>query len=324
MAPNQAKINAERPKVMHDNKFWRVADRSPTVETLINQWLEYLSQQGRSDYTTTAYRRGLWHFIHWLEQTYEEDFDVAAILPRDFEHWKAYQLKAQKSAPATINQRLVAVSSFLGWCVETGIIVGNPSRLTQALRLEKHKPRSMTEKQLNRLLRAAHQGGSLRDIAMIEALAGTGIRVGELLALQVGDIIDLDKRSAHLIVRQGKYGNYRTVPLTKMVRQSITHYLGQHPQKDDPDTPLWIGRRGALTQSSSVLRLLDKYCIQAKIEKITPHQLRHTFATRYLQRNPDDLRGLAALLGHSDLNTVMLYTEPSLDDLAQRMGDADS
>ena len=292
---------------------------SQTVETLINQWLEYLSQQGRSDYTTTAYRRGLRHFIHWVEQTYEEGFDVVAILPRDFEHWKAYQARTQKFAPATINQRLVAVAGFFDWCVETRIIASNPSGLTRAIRLEKHKPRSMTEKQLTRLMRAAHQGGSLRDIAIVEVLTGTGIRVGELLALQVGDIIDLDKRSAHLIVRQGKHGNYRTVPLTKTVRQSITDYLAQHPPGDDPDAPLWLGRRGALTQSSSVLRLLDKYCIQAKIDKITPHQLRHTFATRYLQRNPDDLRGLASLLGHSDLNTVMRYTEPSLGDLAQRM-----
>jgi site-specific recombinase XerD len=292
---------------------------SQTVETLINQWLEHLSHQGKSHYTTTAYERGLRHLIQWSEQTYEEDFDVVAIAPRDFEQWKTYQIRTQRSAPATINQRLVAVSSFFDWCVEAQIIASHPVRFTQAFRLEKHKPRSIPASQLNRLLRAVHTGGNWRDIAIIEVLAGTGVRVSELLALYIGDIIDLDKRSAHLIVRQGKQGNYRTVPLTKTVRQTITPYLEQHPQRDHPDPPLWMGPRGRLTQSSSVLRLLDKYCIQAKIEKITPHQLRHTFATRYLQKNPGDLRGLAALLGHSDLNSVMVYTEPSLDDLTQRM-----
>ena len=292
---------------------------SQTVATLIHQWLDDLAQQGKSDYTIIAYRRGVHHFVRWSEQTYEEDFEVAAVLPRDFEHWKAYQLKTQKSAPATINQRLVAVSSFLNWCVGTAVLAGNPARSARALRLETHQPRSMTEKQLNRLLRAVHQGGNGRDIAVIEVLAGTGIRVGELLALQIADLIDLDKRSAYLIVRQGKYGHYRTVPLTKTVRQAISHYLEHYRPSADPDAPLWMGRRGALTHSSSVLRLVDKYCIQARIDKVTPHQLRHTFATRYLQRNPDDLRGLAALLGHSDLNTVMRYTEPSRDDLAKRM-----
>lgn len=259
------------------------------------------------------------HFIQWIEQTYEEDFDVTTIIPRDFEHWKTYQAKTQKSAPATVNQRLVAVASFFEWCVQTKIIASNSARSIQAFRLEKHKPRCIHEKHLNRLLRVVHQGGNWRDIALLEVLVGTGIRVGELLTLQMGDIIDLDKRSAYLIVRQGKRGNYRTIPLTKTVRHALTTYLEQHQRAESPDSSLWVGRRGALTQSSSVLRLLDKYCIQANIDKVTPHQLRHTFATRYLRKNPDDLRGLAALLGHSDLNTVMLYTQLSLDDLAQRM-----
>ena len=314
-----AKVDAERSKVTHENKFRSVVSMSQTVEIPINQWLEHLFQQGKSDYTITAYRRGVRHFIQWIEQTYGEDFDVTTIIPRDFELWKTYQIKTQKSAPATVNQRLVAVAGFFEWCVETEIITSNSAHSIQAFRLEKHKPRCIPEKYLNRLLRVVHQGGNWRDIALIEVLVGTGIRVGELLALHIGDIIDLDKRSAYLIVRQGKRENYRTVPLTKTVRQTLTTYLDQHQQAENPDSLLWMGRRGALRQSSSVLRLLDKYCIQARIEKITPHQLRHTFATRYLRKNPDDLRGLAALLGHSDLNPVMLYTQPSLDDLAQRM-----
>src|SRR5690606_20601578 len=82
---------------------------------------------------------------------------------------------------------------------------------------------------------------------------------------------------------------------------------------------LWWGRDGALEHRSSITRLLDKYAIRAGIQKVTPHMLRHTFATRYLNANPDDLRGLARLLGHSSLNTVMIYTEPTLDDLNQRL-----
>jgi len=289
------------------------------IETLIAQWLDYLSEQGKSDYTIIAYRRGLRHFVRWSEQAYEEDFDLVATLPRDIQRWKTYQTKTQKSAPATINQRLVAVSRFFDWCVEIEVIPKVPTRSVQAIRLEKHKPRSISDIQLNRLLRAVHKSGNERDIALIEVLSGTGIRVGELLALQVGDLIDLDKRSAHLIVRQGKNKSYRTIPLTKTVRQALSDYLAQQHHHADPDDLLWLRSKGALTYSSSVLRLLDKYCIQSKIEKVTPHQLRHTFATRYLRKNPADLRGLAALLGHSNLNTVMLYTEPSLDDLANRM-----
>jgi len=74
-----------------------------------------------------------------------------------------------------------------------------------------------------------------------------------------------------------------------------------------------------LTQRSSVLRILQKYALQAGVPDIHPHALRHSFAIRYLKHNPGDLRGLAALLGHTSLDTVMLYTEPSLADLAERV-----
>ena len=74
-----------------------------------------------------------------------------------------------------------------------------------------------------------------------------------------------------------------------------------------------------MNHRSSVTRMLEKYAIQAGLESVNPHALRHTFATRYLNANPDDLRGLARLLGHASLNTAMVYTEPNLDDLTQRM-----
>ncbi len=93
------------------------------------------------------------------------------------------------------------------------------------------------------------------------------MRVGELLALAVGDV-ELNERSGKVTVRRGKH---------------------------------------------------DNYTIQAGIDSVNPHALRHTFATCYLNANPDDLRGLARLLGHSSLDTVMIYTEPNLDELAQRM-----
>ena len=92
-----------------------------------------------------------------------------------------------------------------------------------------------------------------------------------------------------------------------------------HPQTDDPDAPLWWGQRGPLTDRSAVNRMLAKYARRAGVAPFGPHVLRHTFATRYLAANPGDLRSLAALLDHSNLNPVMIYTEPRLEDLDQRM-----
>ena len=91
------------------------------------------------------------------------------------------------------------------------------------------------------------------------------------------------------------------------------------PDKDNPDEVVWIGTRGRLSNRSSVVRILDKYAYLAQIDPVKPHALRHTFAARYLEVNSDDLRGLAALLGHANLNTVMIYTAPRIEDLADRM-----
>ena len=113
---------------------------------------------------------------------------------------------------------------------------------------------------------------------------------------------------------------YRVIPLTLDVRKALSAYLDQiHPDPDNPAAPLWVGPHGQVNQRSSVTRLLEKYALRANIEPVNPHALRHTFATRYLNANPGDLRGLARLLGHSSLDTVMIYTEPHLDDLAERM-----
>jgi len=130
--------------------------------------------------------------------------------------------------------------------------------------------------------------------------------------------VALNERSGQVTVRMGKQDGYRIIPLTLDVRKALTYYLDQgHPDPDNPVAPLWMGPRGRVGQRSSVTRLLAKHALQAGIEPVHPHALRHTFATRYLNANPGDLRGLARPLGHTSLD-VMIYTEPHLDDLAAR------
>jgi integrase/recombinase XerC len=238
-------------------------------------------------------------------------------MPRDVRDWKAYQQTAEKAAPATINQRLVAVTRFFRWACAQGLCWENPAEEVAHLRLAPRQPKALEQTTLRKLLRAAR--GHLRDYALVEVLAGTGLRVSELLNLKVGDVT-LNERSGQVTVRKGKQGDYRVIPLTLDVRKALATYLEQgHPDPDNPAAPLWVGPHGQVGQRSSVTRLLAKYALQAGIEPINPHALRHTFATRYLNANPGDLRGLARLLGHTSLDTVMIYTEPHLDDLAARM-----
>ncbi len=283
----------------------------------MTEWIEHLQQQGKSSHTVSAYRRGLAHFGRWYEGAYGASFQLDEVMPRDVRDWKAYQQTVEKAAPATINQRLVAVTRFFRWARGQALCRENPAEDVSTIRLEPQQPKALKKNELRRLLRAAR--GDLRDYAMLEVLAGTGLRVGELLDLRIGDVA-MGDRSGKLTVRRGKRGNYREIPLTLDVRKAISTYLDEvHPDSKDPDAPLWVGPHGRLRHRSSVTRMLEKYAIRAGIDSVNPHALRHTFATRYLNANPSDLRGLARLLGHTSLDTVMIYTEPSMEDLTERM-----
>jgi integrase/recombinase XerC len=149
------------------------------------------------------------------------------------------------------------------------------------------------------------------------------LRVSEALALRVEDLT-LNGRKSEVVVRYGKGGVHRRVPLTGPVRQALKAYLESQPDLT-ADDPLWVGERGPLHDRSGIFNLLKKYARQAGLDadRISPHVLRHTFASRFLAANPGDLRGLAAILGHSNLNTVMVYTTPTVADLSARMEKAE-
>lgn len=290
---------------------------------IFEQWLTHLDTQGKSPHTLAAYRRALHHFTQWQVRLFTEEVDCSAIIPRDVRDWKSYQTQVEKAAPGTINQRLTALSRFYQWAVTQGLVNDDPTLGIQVVRQKKPAPKALSEADLRRLLRAVHASDHLRDIAIIEVLAGTGIRVGELLDLQLGDIT-LRERSGVLIVREGKHDSYREIPLVREVRQALEKYSDQISAADAVHASLWQGIHGPLTHRSTILRILKRYAHQAQIGEVTPHQLRHTFATRYLAANPDDLRGLAALLGHHSLDMVMCYTQPTLEDMTVKMERVDA
>ncbi len=290
---------------------------SPDLPFLCQEWLDDLARRGRQRSTLAAYRASITHFRDWYTAAYHDAFHLAQVMPRDVRDWLTYQQQVEHAAPATMNRRLVALKQFYQWIIRAHHAIDDPTTDAHTIRLGPPKLRSLEPADARRLLRAAK--AHLRDYAILEVLLGTGIRVGELLHLQVGDVT-LRDRSGRLLVRAGKRESYRDIPLSLDVRHALLAYVEQvHLDSGNPRAALWVGSAGPLTQRSSVLRLLSKYALRAGLPHVSPHMLRHTFATRYLAANPDDVRGLARLLGHASLDTVMIYTTPSLADLCRRM-----
>jgi site-specific recombinase XerD len=121
----------------------------------VTTWLDNLDQQGKSHHTLAAYRRALEHFIRWSETAYCKPFDPGRAMARDVRDWKAYQQTVEKVAPATVNQRLVALSRFFAWAVQKDLSTEDPTTDVHALRLPPREPKGLDSREVRRLLRAA-------------------------------------------------------------------------------------------------------------------------------------------------------------------------
>jgi site-specific recombinase XerD len=294
-------------------------------------WLAKLETDGRSPHTVVGYTRALTLFCNWHTQTYgDPEFNPAKVIPKDFKDWVSRQQSVERAKPATINQRVAAVRKFFAWLHESGHLAKNPAAEVRFLDTDKAEFKGLDEKHYKLLSRAVYLDENPRDIAIFEAMVGAGLRVSEVLDLQVGDLVirerDTRDNFSYIIVREGKGSKRRTVPMSKAVKSAFGSYLQSYTGDTSPQAKLWIGQRGALSNPSGIHKMLARYARAAKLPDDIPvhaHTLRHTFAYLFLKKYPGDIRMLADLLGHNDLKTTMRYTASTEADKAAKMAEMD-
>jgi site-specific recombinase XerD len=217
----------------------------------------------------------------------------------------------ERRAPATINRRLASLRTFFQWARAEGLCREVPTDAVKGLASSPRAPKSLPKKDVDRLIREAEQGGNKRDLALLQVLRHTGIRVGELTALRLSDV-SISERKGQLIVRSGKGSKYRVVPLNADARKSLSDYLAVRPQSTSDR--LFLGRRAAGLSPRAVEKTVLKYAHQARLEDVSPHTLRHTFGKSALDAGVD-LVTVSRLMGHERLETTAIYTTPSAQDL---------
>lgn len=234
-------------------------------------------------------------------------------------------LGEQQYSPATMARKIATLRSFYKWAERRGLADCNPMTMIRTPRQGKRLPKAITIEQIEQLLAAPADNDVLgrRDRAMLETLYSTGIRVSELIGLNVED---LDSPGEALRIR-GKGKKERIVPIGAHALAAITSFMDM--LRADPrfapcwaDTgrvrPLFLNKHGGRLSSRSVRRKLDKYLKQVGLDPtISPHTLRHSFATHLLD-NGADLRSVQELLGHQSLSTTQVYTHLT----TQRMQEA--
>ena len=276
---------------------------TPAEQVRFIGFQDRLRGRGKSPNTLLAYTQDWLNFSAWFAKANNEPFDRDRLTAIDAADYRRHLMAANK--PATVNRKLAFLRSYC----EDDVILRAKLAEIQSVRQQPLAPQSLPVQAVRKLLKAVELSGSRRDIAIVYLMLYTGIRVGELVRLRKEDII-LSERSGRLTIRAevAKGHKERVVPVALAARTALQGHLDW---RHDDDPMLFPGQRGALGEDGVSL-LLDKYGNGLSVH---PHQLRHTFAVQYLAANNNDLVGLAAILGHENLNTTRRYTLKRIEDL---------
>ena len=280
-----------------------------------NEWAEYfintlLNVEQASLNTTRAYAQDLKQL-----QAFAGSFD--AITSKEIREWSA-SLMRQGLSPRTVARKLAVVRSFYRFAQRQWWRSDNPAGRLLAPRFRPLLPRTLTMDEAHDLVESAQQTSGrlgLRNWALLEMLYGAGLRSQEAVSLNLGDV---DMTTCFVRV-QGKGGKERVVPFGRKAREALDNYmLNLRPNLVRSRTnALFVNYRGTRLTTRSVRRIVKIVLVRAALQRnVSPHWLRHSFATHMLM-NGADLRVIQELLGHSLLRTTQLYTLISQEHIAQ-------
>ena len=293
------------------------------MDKLIEQFLEHLRyERNVSAHTLRNYESDLEQFTHFLAPDKKKKLpDVSEIDHLTIREWMA-SLHFDQKKKSSIARKLAALRTFFQFLVREGVLELNPAKLVSTPKLEKKLPKHLSIEEAIRFIESPDLDTDLgkRDRAMLELMYATGVRVAELTTLNVADV-DFQNQ---LIRVTGKRRKQRIVPFGDPAGEAIRNYLGVRekfllnaPVSKREEDALFLNYQGTRITTRSVGRMVEKYIrICAGMHNISPHALRHSFATHLLDSGAD-LRDIQELLGHARLSTTQVYTHVSMEKLIE-------
>jgi len=281
------------------------AGRGADVRDQIRAYLEHLRvERQSSEHTLRSYEDDLTLFLQFLEETGPCD-DPAAVDAKRLRRYSAW-LAGRGYAASTVARRLASLRSFFRHLRRNGEVSADPAAALRNPKQPKRLPKLLRVEEVVKLLDTIPVGDALgrRDRAMFETLYGGGLRVSEVVGLDLGDL-DLDEE---LVRVRGKGKRERLCPVGAMAVHWIRAHLQSRTPRHAGEPALFLNRYGDRLTSRSVGRLLEEHLARAGVRgDASPHTLRHSFATHLLDRGAD-LRSVQELLGHRNLTTTQIYT----------------
>ena len=281
----------------------------------LSEFLDFLRyERNASAHTIAGYRRDLGQFLDYLSEK--------ELAPRraDNVHIRGFlaHLHERRLKKSTLARKLAAVRSFYQFGVKKKWVAENPARVVATPKQESHVPSFLSEEEMAGFLEVprSRKPLDLRDKAVLEVLYATGIRVSELVGINLEDV----SLAERLVRVRGKGKKERLVPFGRVAEEQLRSYQGVRPQllqERVGEKAMFLNYQGSRITSRSVERIVDKYIrLTAVKRKISPHSLRHSFASHLLSRGAD-LRVIQELLGHASLATTQKYTHLDLGRLME-------
>ncbi|MBL7201621.1 MAG: site-specific tyrosine recombinase XerD [Anaerolineae bacterium] len=287
----------------------------------IDQFLTYLQVvKNCSENTTSAYRNDLIQFLHFISQDIKGWDQVTKRTLNAY----VQSLQERKYASSTVARKVAAVKSFFHFMLDQKILGDDPTATLDSPKVKKRLPQILSPENIEALLeQPLHSDDSkaVRDKAFLELLYATGMRVSELVSLDVGDV-DTERQN----VRCSSKGNkQRLLPISERAKDALSNYLERARSalvKDPEEEALFLNHRGRRLTRQGLWLIIKGYVEAANLGiDVTPHTLRHSFATHLLNGGAE-LREVQRLLGHANISTTQIYTEINQSDESSEAEDA--
>jgi len=269
---------------------------------LVKEFLAYIQvEKGLARNTLESYARDLARLDQWANRSGKP---IPDLTRPDLRKWIA-QLSKDGLAPSSVARAVSAARGLFRFLILDGHIKGQPTEDLDTPQQFAYLPQFMTEDEINRLLSAPDVSTveGVRDRALLELMYAAGLRVSELVLMKQTDV-DIN---SGLVSCHGKGSKERRVPIGKSAIHWLQQYASLNAAYGKPNLPLLFLNRGKPLTRQFAWAMIKRYAAQAGVKDISPHTLRHSFATHLLQ-NGADSRSVQALLGHSDISTTQIYT----------------
>ncbi len=292
------------------------------MKSVIEKYLKYLQvERNASPHTILSYKNDLGSFLQFCAtqaEVDEEQVDIKTITRLTIRLWLG-ELSDEGLSKSSISRKVAALRSFFKYSFKRGFIAKNPAHLLVVPKKDKVLPKTVTPEDLTRMLENIELDSARRiqDRAILEVFYGTGIRVSELVDLNLSDV---DLRNGQISV-QGKGNKERIVPLGQTAVSILKKFIKRRPElydartDEDAQKALFLAASGQRAYDRSIRYMVEKYLKrESEVTQKSPHVLRHSFATHMLD-NGADIRLIKEFLGHANLAATQVYTHTSVERL---------